>query len=367
MRTVLLPLCLLLLALPASAQDDRTSRPVPTLKKAPRLEAGLKDFVPPLVIKPEPAPGASANFTAKVGWRKDMLFVGVEATDDQLLAGDVLNLTLFFPGAGTTATGYTYRFAFDGKRASGSDSGTPRFAQDLVNAGVQRRGDTLMVMAAIPVRALPRFPARDPLVMELCLTFEDQDQVGSKAVPVSNCKGGTTMVGDALRLPDELRKNLKLKPPEAVTALESAAGGWLGWDLLSYPAWVQADEPLTPSTLKPLVAPGAVDPAKADLNVPETLSLPDGRPIILVVSGKNPYAVAGQCDSDDELRVALYVVTGKTALRALEWPVATCALGRASSVVLEDEGALTIGYSNGATMNFAWSGDHFERTELGKR
>lgn len=372
MRAALLSCCLLLTAPTlASAQEEaepaRASRPVPALKKSPRLEGGLKDFVSPLVLKPAATEGATASFTAKVGWRKDTLYVGVEATDDQLLAGDVLTLTLFFPDAGATATGYTFRFAFDGKRSSGADSGTPRFAQDLVNAGVQRRGNTLVVVSAIPVRALPRFPAVDPMVMDLCVTFEDQDQVGTKAVPVSNCKGGTTMVGDALRLPDELRKALKLKPPEAVTALEPAPGGWLGWDLLAYPAWVQGDAALNPTSLRALVAPGAIDPAQADLNVPETLSLPDGRPVVTVVSGKNPYAVAGQCDSDDELRLGLYVVTGKTARRVLEWPAATCALGRASSVVLDEEGTLTIGYSNGATINFAWSGDHFERTEIGKR
>jgi hypothetical protein len=34
---------------------------------------------------------------------------------------------------------------------------------------------------------------------------------------------------------------------------------------------------------------------------------------------------------------------------------------------MDEEGSLTIGYSNGTTTNFAWSGDHFERTEIGKR
>jgi len=175
------------------------------------------------------------------------------------------------------------------------------------------------------------------------------------------------MTGEALRLPDELRKGLKLKPPEAITALEPAKDGWLGWDLHSFPAWVQADMPLTAASVRTLAAPGALEAAKMGVNVPETLSLPDGRPIVAVLEGKNPYAVNGRCDADSELRVGLYLVTGKTALRVLEWPAATCALGRAASMELDEEGALTIGYSNGATMNFAWSGQHFERTELGKR
>jgi hypothetical protein len=350
----------------ALAQDARASRPVPVLSKAPRFQGGLKGIASPLVLKPTPVAGASASFTAKVGFRKDTLFVGVEATDDQLGAADLLTLSLYFPGSGPTATGYTWRFAFDGKRASGAESGTPAFAQELVTAAVQRRGNTLELMASVPVRAFPRFPAKDPLVVDLCLSYEDQDGTGGKTTSVSNCQGGT-MVGEALKLPDDARKALKLKPPEAVTALEPAKDGWLGWDLLSYPVWAQADAPLTPASLRALVIPGAVDAAKVGVNVPEALSLPDGRPVVSVLSGKNPYAVDGQCDAESEVRMALYLVTGKTALRVLDWPAATCALGRAASMELDEEGALTIGYSNGATMNFVWSGDHFGRTQLGKR
>ncbi|RKG73667.1 hypothetical protein [Corallococcus terminator] len=366
----LAPLTLLLLATatPSFAQDAaRPSRPVPVLKKAPQPEKGLKDFGSPMVLKPLTVEGATANFSARVGWRKDTLFVGVEATDNQLLAGDLITLTLSFPDAGPTATGYTYRFAFDGQRTSPPESGTPAFAQKLVNAAVHRQGDTLSVVALVPVRALPRFPAVAPLVMDLCITYEDQDQVGAKTVPVSNCTGGTTMVGEALRLPDDARKNLKLKPPASVTALEAAPTGWLGWGILPYPDWAQGDAALNPASLRALVAPNAVDASKMSVNVPDALSLPDGRPVVTVLTGKNPYAVEGQCDSDDELRMGLYVVSGKTAQQALEWPAATCALGRASSVELDEEGALTIGYSNGAIVNFVWSADHFDRTEIGKR
>ncbi|MFP2927833.1 hypothetical protein ACLESO_22075 [Pyxidicoccus sp. 3LG] len=367
MRTAA-PFLFLLLCAPAvaSAQEERPSRPVPTLSKAPGFQGGLKGIASPLVLKPANAEGASASFTSKVGFRKDTLYVGVEATDDQLVAADLLTVSLYFPGSGPTATGYTWRFAFDGKRASAEDHGTPEFAQEKVNAAVQRRGNALVLMAAIPVRAFPRFPAVDPLVMDLCITYEDQDGAGGKAVPVSNCQGGT-MAGDALRLPDEARKALKLKPPESVLALEPAKDGWLGWGVLSYPVWAQGDAPLTPASLRTLVVPDALDAAKMNVSVPETLSLPDGRPVVTVLTGKNPYAVAGRCDAESELRMALYLVTGKTALRVLDWPAATCALGRAASMELDEEGALSIGYSNGATINFAWSGDHFERTELGKR
>ncbi|MCE9669539.1 CBM9 family sugar-binding protein [Myxococcus stipitatus] len=365
-----LSLCLTLCAPAlASAQDalERPSKPIPTMSKPPRFQGGLKGFASPLTLKPANVPeDATANFTAKVGFRKDTLYVGVDATDDQLLANDRLTLSIYFPGSGPLTTGYTWSFGFDGKRASATDSGTPEFAQKKVNAAVERRGNTLSLVASVPMRALPRFPARDPMVMDLCITYEDQDGAGVKAPPVSNCQSGT-MVGDALRLPDEPRKALKLKPPEVVTALEPAATGWLGWDLLAYPAWAQGDEALEPESLRELVVTNPLDASAMNVNVPDSLSLPDGRAVVTVLTGKNPYAVEGQCDADDELRAGFYVVTGKTASRVLEWPVATCALGRASSVVLDEEGTLTIRYSNGATQNFAWSGDHFSRTELGKR
>jgi hypothetical protein len=143
----------------------------------------------------------------------------------------------------------------------------------------------------------------------------------------------------------------------------------VGWGVLHYPTWVEANKPLTHDSLRALVTTEPVDPEKADLNVPDSLILPGGRTILTVVSGKNPYAVAGKCDADQELRLGLFLVMGKgkTAQRVLEWPAATCALGRALSVSMDEEGALSIGYSNGTTINFAWSGDHFERTEIGKR
>jgi len=339
---------------------------VPSLPRAPKLDGKLKDFPSSLTVKPPASMDASASFTARAGWKKDTLYVGVEATDDQLQAGDTLPLTLFFRDAGTPALGHVFRFAFDGKRASPPESGTSEFAQKLVDVGVQRQDNALALEVAIPARALPRFPAEEPLVFDLCLTYEDVDAAGSKPPAVSNCKGGG-MVGEALRLPDDFRKGLKLKAPKGLVALEGQPDGWLGYGILHYPDWVEADAPLTPGLLKVLVTPKAVEAASVGVNVPETLMLPNGKPLLVVLSGDNPYSAQGTCDSDKELRLGLYLVKGKTAQRVLEWPAATCALGRATSVVLDEDGALSIGYSNGPTINFAWSGDHFERTELGKR
>lgn len=366
MRAPLLALCLLLAPALAPAQEERPTKAIPALARAPKLDGNHKDLAPAVTLRAPAATSASAAFNTRVAWRKDTLYVGVEATDDQLLAGDLFTLTLFFPNAGPTAIGHTLRFAFDGKRASPPESGTPTFAQEQVEAGIQRRDSQLNLELAIPVTAFPRFPAVEPLVLDLCVTFEDQDAVGQKATPVSNCKDGG-MIGEALELPDEFRKNLKLKPPQEVMALEATRGGWLGWGVLHYPVWVEAEKPLTSESLRSMVATDVVNPTKVSVNVPETLTLGRGRTLLTVVSGKDPFAIEGKCDSDKELRLGLYLLLGKgkTAQRALEWPAATCALGRALSVTLEEDGALSIGYSNGAIINFVWSGDHFERTELG--
>ncbi|WNG15039.1 hypothetical protein [Cystobacter fuscus] len=355
--------------LSAAAQESSEPKPrqvkaVPALGREPKLDGNLKDFPATLTLKSPAALEASASFTARVGWRKETLYVGVEATDDQPQSGDVLTLTLFFPDAGATASGHVFRFAFDGKRASPPDSGTSAFAQKLVDTSVQRQDDRLVFEVAIPARALPRIPAVDALNLDLCLTYDDVD-TGAQPPAVSNCKSGG-MVGEVLRLPDEFRRGLKLKPPEGVTGLEGRAGGWLGYGVLHYPAWVEADAPLTPASLESLVAPRPFKASEAGVNVPETLTLPGGKPLVLVLSGENPYA-GGTCDSEKELRLGVYLVKGKTAQRVLEWPAATCALGRATSLELDETGSLSISYSNGPTVNFAWSEDHFERTELGMR
>ncbi|WNG24531.1 hypothetical protein F0U62_11245 [Cystobacter fuscus] len=355
--------------LAATAQESSEPKPrqvkaVPALGREPKLDGSLKDLPATLTLKSPADPQASASFTARVGWRKETLYVGVEVTDDQPQSGDVLTLTLFFPDAGATASGQVFRFAFDGKRASPPDSGTSAFAQKLVDVGVQRQDDRLVFEVAIPARALPRIPAVDPLNLDLCLTYDDVD-TGAQPPAVTNCKGGG-MVGEVLRLPEEFRKGLKLKPPEGVTGLEGRAGGWLGYGVLHYPSWVEADAPLTPDSLESLVAPRPFKASEAGVNIPETLTLPGGKPLVLVLSGMNPYA-GGTCDSEKELRLGVYLVKGKTAQRVLEWPAATCALGRTTSLELDETGSLSISYSNGPTVNFAWSEDHFERTELGMR
>lgn len=128
------------------------------------------------------------------------------------------------------------------------------------------------------------------------------------------------------------------------------------------------DAEFTPESLAELIAfDNAIDPASVALPIPRKLVLADNRPLFTLLTGKNPYS-KDACNPNNELRMAMYVVKGNVAARALEWPAATCALGRAMRFELEAEsGQLLIGYTNGQTARFVWTADHFERSELGSR
>lgn len=338
---------------------------MPALPKPPAVDGALKDLAGALALEAS-GEARSATFSARVAFRRDTLFLGVELQDDKLLDQDGLEVSLHFPEAGTTARGYAYVFGAEGLRAPDEVNGPPAFANALVKATVRVRDEGATFEAAFPPRSLPRFPAHAPLVFELCVTYLDRDSAADRGAKLSTCEGGSTR-GGPLRLPDELRRGLKLSPPKKVVGVEARQDAWIGYASLHYPHWVLADAPLTPESLRALVSESPIDPASVHIPIPANMALPDGRPIYAVLSGKDPYAVEGQCEHDHELRMALYVVHGREAERALEWPAATCALGRARSFVLNDEGGLSIGYTNGSTSTFTWSTDHFERTELGRR
>lgn len=355
-----------LLCSTASVADEkeRATKPIPALTKAPKLDGSMKDLAAGIVLKPVDADTATAGFTARVAHRKDQLYVGVEITDDTVLAGDIATLTLFFPGAGPTAHGYSFRFASDGKRTSDPESLTPTFVQSKVEGTVTPTDKGMVIKASIPAIALPRWPSTEPLVMDVCITYEDRDEMAEAPKSISNCKGGS--MSEALKLPDSFRAQLKLKPPERVVAIEGTNIGWVGFGVLPQPTWVYADEKVTIKTLETLFGDAVVDPQKARVNVPTDLDI-DGKPLLGIITGKDPYAVEGQCNGDHELRVGLYRVSGRTADKVLDWPASTCSLGRATSMSMDAEGALTFGYTNGAITTFTWAADHFERTEIGAR
>lgn len=333
---------------------------VPQLAKAPRIDGNLKDVSRGTPLKGE---SGSARFTAKVGFAKSTLYLGVDVTDDRLAQGDQIELTVFFPNAGATAQGYTYRLAADGRRAS-TDAVTPPFAQEQVTVATRQNDAGWTAEIALPARALPRIPAREPLLLELCVNYEDAD--GERApVTASNCVDG--MMERPLRVADDFRRALRLKPPESVEGLEARPNGWIGYAVLHYPAWAQGDQKLDVASLRALLLDRPIEPGSVNLGVPDELTLKGAPPLYSVVSGRNPFVGEDRCDAEHELRLAIYAVKGNVAERTLEWPAASCALGRATSIDLDEEGTLTIGYSNGASVTFIWSKDHFERTEIGIR
>jgi len=359
----MLPTTLLLLALAAQKSDvpaEKPIKPLPTLSKEPKLDGVLKDFQgAELKVSKE----ATGVVTLKAGFRKDTLFLAISAKDNKVVPDDAVAVNLYFPTAGTTARGFRYLFGPEGKRSE--PEGAPAWAQGLVKTGVKSDAKGWILELAFPARSLPRMPAQLQLGLNICVDFMDKDEEGDPTV-VTTCASGE-MIGGPTRLPDELRKNLKLTAPTEVEGLEARPNGWVGYAVLHYPIWAVADAPLTPPTLAELIAGDkAIDPKSVQLPLPSQLELADNRPLFTVLTGQNPY-VGDQCNSEHELRMALYLIKGSSATRVLEWPAATCSLGRAMSFDLNNDGGLTIGYTNGSTAHFSWSSDHFERSELGKK
>jgi hypothetical protein len=355
--------CLLVAAAPPA---DKPIKPLPSLGKEPKLDGDLKDLAPATEFKmPESAKGASAEVALKATFKKDTLYLGITVKDDKVVTEDKLDVTLFFPDSGTTAKGVVYRFGTEGLREPPDDVGATDWAQALVKAAtkVDDKGFTLEI--AIPARALPRFQAFKPLALSICAEYADVDAAGGEVSLATTCPTGD-MVGGPTRLPDELRKNLKLTPAPDVEGIEARKGGWVGYSKLHYASWAEADAELNAQSLGELVlGEAAIEPKKVALPIPAQLILPDNRPIYTVLTGKNPHSGKDACVDGAELRMAMYVVKGLTASRVLEWPAANCKLGRAMQFELTSDGNLTIGYTNGTTAHFTWSTDHFERSELG--
>ncbi|MBK7858098.1 MAG: hypothetical protein IPJ65_05640 [Archangiaceae bacterium] len=291
--------------------------------------------------------------------------MGVHVTDDQVTATDELTVTLFFPGSGVTSRGYVYKFGFDGVRASPPEAQVPAFATEAVKAATKTEPKGFTLEVALPAKALPRFQARTQLALSICVDYADADE-GGAVTQLQSCSGGD-MPGGPTRLPDELRKVVKVPPPADVEGLEARATGFVGYAELHYPTWGYTDAPLTAESLRALIAGNeSIDPVKAKLPISENLTLPDSRPLMTVLTGTDPYS-GDKCDAEQEVRLAMYGVKGNVASRVLEWPAITCGLGRALSIQLSPEGHLQIGYSNGSVANFSFSGDHFERSELGAK
>jgi len=362
---MLLPL--LVISAVAAGPAEKTIKPLPVLAKEPKVDGDLKDLAPALDFKmPEGAEGSSASLKVKAAFRKDTLYLGVTVADDAVIDADRLEVTLYFPGSGTTSRGFVYRFGKSGALPSSPEAGPPLFAAKLVQSAIKSDAKGWSLEAAFAAKALPRFQGTKPLAISICAEYDDLDTASGEAAKLSSCPTGE-MAGGPTRLPDELRKNLKLAPPASVEGLEARPDGWVGFSNLHSPNWAEAAAPLTPESLNELIAGvEAIDPKTVALPIPREMKLNDNRPLFTVLTGKNPFA-KDTCNPAHELRMALYVVKNTTANRVLEWPAASCGLGRAMRFELGEDGTLAIGYTNGVTQHFIWADEHFERSELGSR
>lgn len=341
------------LALAAGPAEPKTLA-VPSLPKAPALDGSLKDLPAGAPLKAmDPETGKMA-FTGKVAYRKDTLYVVADVPGGKVDVDDPLTVSLHFPNAGATALGYTFQ-VFPGGVKPPQDT-TPAYAAQAVRSAVKPGPKSVVVELALPPLAVPRWPAVEPLVLDLCVSH----------AAVSNCDEGSMSV--PLKVPDDYRKGFKLKFPEKqLDAIERRPGGWVGFGSLHYPRWIEGEQVLTPESLTSLITDHPLDPEAVHVPMPEHMTAPDGRPLLGLVTGENPYAIEDQCAPNAELRLGLFAYQGKVAHRVLEWTAANCSLGRTASISFGNDGGLTIGYSNGATTTFTWTGDHFEQTQLGER
>ena len=163
------------------------------------------------------------------------------------------------------------------------------WALAMVDAAVHRGKKGMTLEVAIPARALPRFPARDALVLELCLSYEDvDDDAGPSAKEISTCATGTTPP-ELLALPAVFRQGIRPRPPLEVQTVEGRQGGWVGFNGQVDPKWVLGDRPLNEQSLRVLVADAPVDPATVRVYVPSRMQLPDGKALLAVLTGQDPF------------------------------------------------------------------------------
>jgi hypothetical protein len=358
----LLAATLALVPIPSPPREEPAPRRVTELARRPHVDGELKDLAGATPLS-HVVVGLSAALAAEAAVFGDTLYLGIEISDDHFTSGDLLTLSLHAPEAGIGAPGRVFHFSPEGRLLPTAE-GAPPYAQAALEAAVHRVAGTITFEVALPPLALPRLPAHGPLVLELCLAYDDQDADGGVTERISTCASGSA-APVRLELPDSVLAGLRQRPPAEVVGLEARPGGWVGFGERVEPRWILADKPLTVPTLRALVSDASLDPASLRLYVPDRMTLPDGGAVLAVLAGQDPFDPEDTCTPDREVRLLLYRVKGRLAERVLEWPARSCALGRALSVALDPGGELTVGYSSGATVRFIWSRDHFERTEYG--
>jgi len=348
----------------AAPDEPPPARSVPELARSPKVDGKLGDFRGGMPLTGKPLEGPSASVTARLGAFRDTLYVALEVQDEAITDRDRVSLALHFPEAGVTAGGSVFRFGPGGKLDPRPEDGVSAGTLALVDAAVHRTRRGMSLEVALPARALPRFPARDALVLELCLSYEDADDAAQAAKEISTCVTGAPPP-ELLALPAGFRQGLHPRPPAEVQTVEGRPGGWVGYNGQVDPKWVLGDRPLNEQSLRVLVSDTPVDPAAERVYVPSRMQLPDGKSLLAVLTGQDPFGPDESCAPEREMRLAVFWVRGRVGERVLDWPAMSCALGRALSVSLDEDGELSVGYSSGATVRFTWDGDHFERVEYG--
>jgi hypothetical protein len=314
------------------AAGPRAPRPVtlPSLSKKPLLDGNPSEWTGPEL----PLTPAQPGLELKAALHANGLVVGARWKNPAVAPGQI---TLRFAGAGVAASGAHWT----------RPTSQPLSADETVRWFVQ--GSTFEVWVS-PL-AFPPFPANGALTAELCVAPEGSD--------------ASALACGSLKLPAMFRKRAPpVKPP--VATLQERAHGWLGFDAQGNRIWARGAQALTASSLAALVDDQPLLAEPLGIFIPQPLETPGGSPMAATLSGVDPF-LKERCDTAAEVRLILWAVKGDTAVSLLEWPVMSCELGRASSVVPDAEGGLTIGYAGGATVTFTWADDHFERTELGTR
>ncbi len=348
-----------------SVSNEQTShKSIAVVANAPKVDGTIHDLSGATTIAPvRSAKGHSSAIGIKVAQFETDLWIGVTIEDDRVTDPDTVDLTLFFPGSGLTAQGLVVPLNHQGWRPS--EFGPSAHSKRLIAIGTAQTAKGFTAKVKIPARALPRFQARGDLLVSICADYRDFDDPHSDLENITTCPSGD-MPSGPLKMSDRIRRNLGSTFPKTIEGIESNAFGWMGVTSNSSVSWVLADETLTKTSLARLVSERApTEFASVHLPEPPRLVLPDGRLLLPFLSGRNPYDASNACNNAAELKLALFAVTGKTAVRVFEWPVSNCTLGRAMRIELGPEGNLSLAYTQGATLFFTWSDGQFERSELG--
>ncbi len=348
----------LLLGLLAAAPQ----KPVPVLKRPAKLDGRLSEL--------EPRQDSGDAVTVQAAMSGSSLWIG--ARGEPLTPADTFELWLRFKDAGLGARPFLFTVTRGGVAAPESPEAAPAWVLSEVKSAwgePQTKDGAVTTELLVPAKALPRFPSRAPLRLELCATFKAADT-------------SRTSCRDFDRPPATIEVELSeaiippLKPPPQPSAplgLEGRKEGWAGYPVSQgglLPLSVWSDHTLKRAILTSLVAEKPLDPQAFGLAVSDRALSPRKRPLVAILDGESPFRENAPCNEAATLRLGLYELEGKVGRQVLEAPAADCALGRAVSLVIDERsnGAeLRLSYSQGRVVSFLWSQDHYERTEYGYR